>query len=43
MTKGWDGLYNGLPVKQDVYTYTIKVRDFKGEWHNFTGHVNLLR
>jgi gliding motility-associated-like protein len=43
MTKGWDGKYNGQPVKQDVYTYKIKVRDFKGEWHDFIGQVNLLR
>lgn len=40
---GWDGKYSGLAVKQDVYTYIIKVRDFKGDWHDYTGHVNLLR
>ena len=43
MTKGWDGRYNGQPVKQDVYTYKIKVRDFKGKWHDFIGQVNLLK
>lgn len=43
MTKGWDGKYNRTSVKQDVYIYKIKVRDFTGEWHDYTGHVNLLR
>jgi len=43
MSKGWDGKYNGQPVKQDVYTYKIKVRDFKGEWYDFIGQINLLK
>jgi gliding motility-associated-like protein len=43
MTKGWDGKNNRQPVKQDVYVYKIKVRDFTGEWHDFTGQVNLLK
>lgn len=43
MKKGWDGKHNGVNVKQDVYVYLIKVRNFKGEWFEFRGHVNLLR
>ena len=43
MTKGWDGKYNRTSVKQDVYIYKIKVRDFTGEWHDFIGQINLLK
>jgi gliding motility-associated-like protein len=42
INKGWDGKHNGSPVKQDIYVYKIKVRDFNGKWHDFTGRVNLL-
>lgn len=43
MTKGWDGKYNGVYAKQDVYVYLIKVRDFTGEWHILKGHINLIK
>jgi gliding motility-associated-like protein len=43
MTKGWDGKYNEVNVKQDIYVYRVIVRDFYGEYHEFRGNVNLLR
>jgi gliding motility-associated-like protein len=39
---GWDGRYNGEPVKQDVYTYKAVVKDTKGDYHEFLGHVNVV-
>jgi len=43
MTKGWDGKYNDVNVKQDTYTYKIRVRDFRGEWYDYIGKVNLIK
>lgn len=43
ITKGWDGIYNQQPCKQDVYVYRIEVTDIFGDYHLFMGQVNLLR
>lgn len=40
---GWDGLYMGMPVQQDVYGYAIKVVDIQGVRHFFSGTFTLLR
>jgi len=41
-TTGWDGTYLGSPVKQDVYTYKLVVKDAKGDTHEYLGHVNVI-
>jgi gliding motility-associated-like protein len=42
---GWNGGYNnGTTIEQeDTYIYVIKVVDFKGKAHNYTGRVTLLK
>ena len=44
LDKGWDGTYNGALCPQDVYVYKIVTRDvLKGQAHEYTGHVTLIR
>jgi gliding motility-associated-like protein len=43
ISNGWDGTYNGVQVKQDVYIYEIKLRDTSNNAHQYVGQVNLLR
>lgn len=41
---GWDGTYNGNPVQEGTYVWTIEVKDFNNDGkHRFNGHLNLLR
>jgi len=42
---GWNGGYNnGNTIEQeDTYIYIIKVTDFKGKTHSYTGRVTLLK
>jgi gliding motility-associated-like protein len=44
-SKGWDGTVNGKStiVQQDVYVYRIIVFDLKGNKHDLTGHVTVVR
>jgi len=38
----WDGTYNGVPCKTDVYVWKVIVDDY-GDEHEFIGHVTLIR
>jgi gliding motility-associated-like protein len=42
--EGWDGTFNGSPVKTDTYIWKIQVADeIKNKKKEYTGHVNLLK
>gem|GEM_PF-958173 len=43
--KGWDGRKQGKsdPVKQDVYVWKVKIKDVLGKYHDYIGHVTLLK
>lgn len=41
--KGWDGTYNGKPVKEGVYFVLVKARGADGIVYNIRKDVNLLR
>ena len=43
VTKGWDGMMKGEPLKEEVYLYKIKFKDMDGNLYNKMGHVSLLR
>jgi len=45
LEQGWDGTANGSDEVSmtGVYVYKIKLRDWQGLYHNFTGHVSLLK
>ena len=40
---GWDGTYNGKPVKQGTYFILVKARGADGQNFNIRKDVNLLR
>lgn len=40
---GWDGTYNGSPVKQGTYFVLIKAKGSDGQTHTIKRDVNLLR
>ena len=42
-SKGWDGTYNGHPVKEGVYFVVVKARGADGIVYNIRKDVNLLR
>lgn len=44
LENGWDGydLFSGAKCPVGVYLYSIKVKNFKGEYEDFTGRVTLL-
>ena len=39
---GWDGTLKGEVVKQDIYTWKVKIVDVNGKRHNYVGHVTVL-
>jgi gliding motility-associated-like protein len=42
--KGWDGTAKGLPVKNDVYVYKVRVIGANGEGRQeYIGHVNVVK
>lgn len=43
VSKGWDGTYNGKPVKQGVYYVLVKAKGADGREYNIRKDVNLLR
>ena len=43
ITKGWDGTYNGHPVKDGVYFVYVKARGADGVEYNIRKDVNLIR
>ena len=40
---GWDGTYNGRPVKQGTYFVLVKAKGSDGQTHTIRRDVNLLR
>lgn len=40
---GWDGTYNGSPVKQGTYFVLVKAKGSDGQTHTIRRDVNLLR
>ena len=43
ISKGWDGTYNGHPVKDGVYFVYVKARGADGVEYNIRKDVNLIR
>jgi gliding motility-associated-like protein len=45
ISKGWDGKANGgsKVAQVDVYVWKIIAKDFKGETHNYIGHVSIVK
>ncbi len=41
--KGWDGVYKGVNVKNDVYVYKATVKVLSGKVITKTGHISVLR
>lgn len=40
----WDGTYNGIPVQQGTYNWTISVKDLINDAkYEYQGYINLLR
>ena len=42
-TKGWDGKFNGSPVKDGVYFVLVKALGADGVEYNIRRDVNLIR
>ena len=42
-SKGWNGIYKGVPQKEDVYVYVIEVVCENGQALTFKGDVTLIR
>lgn len=45
MQKGWDGSVKGkaIDVKIDVYVWKVKIKDVLGKYHNYVGHVTVIK
>ena len=44
MEQGWDGMYKGVLVQQDVYVWKINAKKLKtSEIENYIGHVNVIK
>ena len=43
VSKGWDGKYNGSPVKQGVYYVLVRAKGADGREYNIRKDINLLR
>jgi gliding motility-associated-like protein len=41
--EGWDGVYNGKPQVQDVYTWTVEAMGMDGVHYKLSGNSILLR
>jgi gliding motility-associated-like protein len=39
----WDGTYNGRPVPEGVYVYSIEVEGYEGEYFQRSGSITLMR
>ena len=39
----WDGIFNNNNVQEGVYGYTISIKDIYDNYHNFNGHICLIR
>src|SRR5690606_37891531 len=40
---GWDGTFNGIPVQEGLYMYTVTILDMHNERHNLNGAFTLLK
>ena len=40
---GWDGTIKGISIKNDIYTWRIKLTNVFGKSHELTGHVTLIK
>ncbi len=44
LEKGWDGTYHDQLCKEGVYTWKIIIKEkSRDKWHEYVGHVSLLR
>jgi gliding motility-associated-like protein len=43
LEEGWDGVYQGKLVPNNVYVYKIKLKDTLGENHDYVGSVTLVK
>ncbi|MBX2931230.1 MAG: PKD domain-containing protein [Chitinophagaceae bacterium] len=43
LARGWNGVYNGEPLPQDVYNYTLDVEFSDGTKNTLKGDITLLR
>jgi gliding motility-associated-like protein len=43
LDESWDGTYNGVPVKDDVYVWQVRYVDLKNDPHTLRGHVTVLK
>jgi len=41
--EGWDGMYKGIEVQQDVYVYLVRVTSLAGKEFEYYGTITLLR
>jgi hypothetical protein len=41
--EGWDGMFNGQPQVQDVYTWTVEALGLDGVHYKQSGNSILLR
>ena len=41
--QGWDGTFNGTPVQEGVYPWTVWLRYIDGRFYSFRGTVTVLR
>lgn len=43
ISKGWDGLGKGEPLKEDLYIYKVKYKDAEGVLYEKMGNVSIVR
>ncbi len=43
MNINWDGRINGNLAPDGIYYYKIRIKDFRGEYLNYTGNLTLVR
>lgn len=39
----WDGTHKGIKCKTDVYVWKVKLKDSFGVYHQYYGHISLIR
>ena len=42
LEEGWNGVYHGEQVQNDVYVYKIKLKDTLGDQHSYVGKVSVV-
>jgi gliding motility-associated-like protein len=45
INKGWDGSVKGslVDVKMDVYVWKVRIKDVLGKFHDYAGHVTVVK